>query len=79
MEHESNGDTNCCWGAQYSHRRIGTRTGGFGNKKTSGDYSNYNIAEIRQNTKKIPRDLNRLVVTQTSVENDWFSTEFSST
>ena len=47
----------------------GTKAGGLGNKRTSGDHSNYSIVEIRQNTEKSPGDLRRLAVTQTPVEN----------
>ena len=65
MEHESD-DINCNWCAQYNHQRIGTGTGGFGNKTTSGDYS---IVEIGQNTKKSHRDLRRLAATHTPVKN----------
>ena len=43
---------------------IGTGTQGFGNKKTSGDHSNYSIAKIVQNTEKSPGDLGRLATTQ---------------
>ena len=49
--------------------RGGTGTGGLGNNRTSEDYPNYNIVEVGQDTKKSPRDLKRLVVTQTPVEN----------
>ena len=35
----------------------GTRTGGHGNKRISGDYPNYCIDEIGQNTKKNSGDL----------------------
>ena len=38
MKHESDGDTNCNWRSRYSHRGIGTETGGLGNKRTSGDH-----------------------------------------
>ena len=69
MEHESDGDTNCNWRTRYSHQRIGTGTGGLGNKTTSGDHFNYSIVEIGQNYKKSPGDLRRLAVTQTPVEN----------
>ena len=54
-------------GALGSHQRIGTRTGVQGNKKTSGDYLNYSIIEIGQNTEKSSGDLRRLAVTQTPV------------
>ncbi len=69
MEDKSDGDTNCNWCAQYSHQRIGTETGGFGNKRTSEDYPNYSIVGISQNSKKSPGNLWRLAVTQTPVEN----------
>ena len=68
MEHESDGDTNCNWYTRYSHQSSGTGTGGLGNKRTSGDYSDYSIVEIGQNTEKSPGDL-RLAVTQTQVAN----------
>ncbi len=42
--------------------------GGLENRRTSGDHPNYNIIEIDQNTEKIPGDLRRLVVSQTSVK-----------
>ena len=54
--------------AQYSHQRIGTGTGIIGNKRTSGDHPNYNIAEISQNMKK-SQELRSRVVAQIPVEN----------
>ena len=33
-EHEDEGDANCYWCALDSHRRICSRTGGWGNKRT---------------------------------------------
>ena len=42
---------------------------GLGNKIRSGDYPNYSIHKIGQNTEKIPGDLRRLTVTQTPVRN----------
>ena len=68
MEHESDGDTNRNWCAQYSHQRIGTGTGSLGNKRSRGDHPNYGIIEISQNSERSPRDLRRLAVTQTSVK-----------
>ena len=68
MKHESNSDTNCNWYLWYSHQRIGTMSGGLGNKR-SGDHPNYSIIEISQNTEKSPGDLRKLARTQTSVEN----------
>ena len=46
MEHESDGDTSCNWCTWYSHQRIGTGTGGLGNRRTSGDHSNSSIIKI---------------------------------
>ena len=69
MERGSDGDTNCNWRARYSHDWIGTETGGLGNERTSGDYSNYCFIEISQNTRKNPGDLRRLAVTQSPVKN----------
>ena len=43
-----------------NHQRISTKTEGFGNKRTSGDYPNYFIIEIDQNTEKSPGDLRKL-------------------
>ena len=43
VEHESDGDTYCDWCSLYSNQRIHTRTGGLGNKRTSGDLPNYSI------------------------------------
>ena len=57
MHQESDGDTNYNWRARYSHQRIGTGTGGLGNKRTSEDHPNYSIIYIGQNTKKSPGDL----------------------
>ena len=45
----------------------GLVTGGFGNKRTSGDHSNYTIVGISQTTEKNPVDLKGLVVTQDPV------------
>ena len=39
----------------------------------SGDHSNFRMLKIGQNTKKSPRDVRRLAVTQTPVRNHhWF-------
>ena len=73
MEHESDGDTNCYWCPRNSHQRIGTGTGELENKRMRGDHPNYTIVEIDQNTKKSPRDLRRLAVNQTPVENHQFT------
>ena len=56
MEHENGGDTNINWRTRHAPQRIGTGTGEFGNKRTSGNHPNYSIVEIGQNTKKSPGD-----------------------
>ena len=43
-------------------------SGGFGNKSTSGDHTNYYIIENGQNYEKNPGELRRLAVIQTSVK-----------
>ena len=68
MKHESDVNTNCNWCTGYSHQRIGKRTRGLGNQKTSGDHLNYSIVEIAQNTEKSPGHLRRLAVIQTPVK-----------
>ena len=60
MEHESDGDTNYKWCAQYNHQRLDTSTGGLGHKGTSGDHLSKSIVEIGRNTKKILGDCRRL-------------------
>ena len=44
-------------------------TGGLGNRRTSGNHSNFYIIENGQNTEKSPGDLKRLAVTSTLVKN----------
>ena len=68
MKHESNGDTNCNWYAEYSYQRIDNGTGGIGNKRTNGGHPNDSISKINQNTEKSHGKLRKLAVTQTSVE-----------
>ena len=68
MEHKSDGDTHCNWCAPYSHQRIATKTGGHGNQMRSGDYPNYSIIKIGQNTEKSPGDMRRLSIIQIPVE-----------
>ena len=55
MEHESDGDTIVICALQNSHQKIGTGTGGDGNKRTYRDSLNYSIIKIGQNTKKSHR------------------------
>ena len=69
LEHESDVYSNYNWSSWYSHQRIDIRTGGIGNNRTSGDYPNYFIIDIGQNTVKSSGDLGRVIVTQTPVKN----------
>ena len=48
---------------------LSLKTRGLGNKRPSGDHSNYSFVEIGQNTEKSTGDLRRLVVTQTPDRN----------
>ena len=68
MEHGGDRDINCCWCTCYCHQMIATRTGGLGNKRTSGDHPNKGIIKIGQNTEKSPGLFRRLAVTQTPVK-----------
>ena len=43
VKHKSDGDTNYNWRSWYCHQRIDIETGGLGNKRMSGDHSNYSI------------------------------------
>ena len=63
-------------GALVSHQRFGTRTGGLGNKRTSGDYPKYSIVDIGQNTEKSSEDLKRLAVTQTPMKDHQLTLEW---
>ena len=69
VEYECDDDTNCNQCSWYSHQRFGTVTWGIGNKRTSGDHSNYSLIKIDQNTEKSPGDLRGLAITQTPVRN----------
>ena len=68
VKHESDFYTISNWCSWYSHRRIGTGTGGLGNKRTSGEHPNYSNVEISQKIEKSPGDLKRFAVTPTSVK-----------
>ena len=46
LKHESDSDNNCNWCIWYNHQRIDIGTGGFRNKRTSGDHPNYSITKI---------------------------------
>ena len=65
MEHENDGDTDSNWRARNSHQSIGKETGRIGNKKMSGDHTNYSIVKLDKNTEKSPVDLSRLAVART--------------
>ena len=41
-------------GLVYSQQKIGTKPGGQGNKRTSGNHPNYCIVKIGKNTEKSP-------------------------
>ena len=56
MEHESDDYTDCNWVLLL--QSLDTRTGGLGNKMTSGDHPNYCIIKIDQNdTEESPGNL----------------------
>ena len=63
MEHENDGVTICSWRTWNDSERIDKGTGRFRNMRKSGDYSDYSIIKIGQNTEKSPGDLRRLIVT----------------
>ena len=69
MEYEGDVDINCDWCARKNPQNIVKRTGRRRNQKTCGDYPDYNIIKIGQNTEKWPGDLRSLAVTQTPVRN----------
>ena len=57
MEHKGDGDTICNWYTWNDPKRIGKRTERLRNWRTSGDYPDYSITKINQNTEKSPGDL----------------------
>ena len=69
LEHKSDGDTYRNWCTRYSHQKIGTRTGGLGNKWTNGDHPNGGIIKIGQNIEKSPGHSTRFTVTPTQRKN----------
>ena len=48
-------------------------SGGFGNRRTSGDHQNYSTVKIGHSTEKSPEDLRRPAVSQTPVEDHWLA------
>ena len=71
MKLESGDVINCNWCSWYSHQRIGTRTGGLGNKRTSRDHPNYGMIAIGQNTEKSSGDLQSLRVQWKTICYGW--------
>ena len=71
MKYEGDNDANCNWCTWKNPLRIGKGIGRFGNKSTNGDHLGYSITKIGQNTEESPRDLKRIVITQTLVRNHW--------
>ena len=69
MEYEGDVYTNHNWYTWNNPQRIGKRTGGLRNKRTSGFHPYYSILKIGQNTEKSPGDLRRLAVTRTPLRN----------
>ena len=64
MVPESDCDASSNWHALHSHHMINIGLGWFENNRKCGDYPNYSIIKIGQNTKKSPGDLRILVVPQ---------------
>ena len=66
---EGNSDTNCNWCARSGPQKLVKRTERLRNQRTNGDYPDYSIIQIGQNTKKSPGDLRRVAVTQPPMKN----------
>ena len=73
MKHEDDSDTSGNWCSRNNPQMIGKETGRLGNKRTSRAHPDDSINKIGQNTEKIPGDLRRLPVIQTTVENQRFT------
>ena len=67
IEHEDVSDTNCDGCIWNNPKRIAKSPGRLGNR-TCGDYTDYSIINIGQNTEKCPGDLRRLTVNKTVVK-----------
>ena len=61
-------ETKVIWGARNDPKKLGKEARRVRNRRTSGDYPNYSITEIGQNTEKSHEDLRRLAVPQTPVK-----------
>ena len=68
MEHEVDGDTNCNRCLRNNPQRFGKWIRRHRNRRTLRDLQNISIFKISQNTKKSPRELRGLTVTQTPVK-----------
>ena len=64
MEHEGDGDTNCIWCTWNNPQRLVKGAERLGNKRTSGDNSDYSIIKIGQNTEKSPGNLKKRAVSE---------------
>ena len=62
MEREGDGITNLV------PKGLVEGVGRFGNKRKSGDYPDFSIIKMGQNTERSPRDLRRLALTQIQVK-----------
>ena len=56
MEHEGDGDISYNWCTWNNPQTRYKGTGRHGNKRASGDYPDYSIIKIGQNTEKSPGD-----------------------
>ena len=64
MEHEGDRDTNCIQSAWKNPQRIGKGNRRCGKKRTNGDYPDYSIIKIGQNTEKCSKDLRKFAVSR---------------
>ena len=67
-KYESDYDHNCNWWARKNPQRFDKGTGKMRNQRACGDYWDYKIIKIGQNTEKSPGDLKRLAVAQTPLK-----------
>ena len=69
IEHENDGDTSCYWCTWNNPEKIGEGTPKRRNKRKSGNYPDYSIIKIGQNSEKGPWDFRRLAGFQTPARN----------
>ena len=55
LEYEIDGDTNCKWCTRCSHQRIGTRTWGLRNKRTSRDHQTIELLRSARILRKVQK------------------------